>query len=79
MYRARALTEHRVSLAITDCAEAPIRRHPLPPLLRGAWSRRHNLSLRDALYVELASQLGLPLITTDGRLAAATELAELIS
>jgi predicted nucleic acid-binding protein len=44
----------------------------------GAWSRRGNIRLVDALYVELASQLGTVVITTDQRLARATTLAEAI-
>jgi len=34
----------------------------------GAWARRDQLRLADALYVELAVSLGLSLITTDRRL-----------
>lgn len=49
-------------------------------LLSGAWRRRHDLRLVDALYVELSDQLGdVPLITTDRRLAAAVPTAELIT
>ena len=43
--------------------------HPVSGLLEGAWARRSNLRLADALYVELADALGLALVTTDGRLA----------
>jgi predicted nucleic acid-binding protein len=49
-------------------AAAPIERHPVADLLRGAWARR----------VELAESLGLPLVTTDGRLAA-VRAAEVVS
>jgi predicted nucleic acid-binding protein len=59
-------------------ASMPVQRHLLPPLLAGAWVRRHDLRLVDALYVELADQLHAPLITTDRRLARATPLAEAI-
>jgi predicted nucleic acid-binding protein len=47
-------------------------------MLPGAWGRRANLRLVDALYVELAEVLGAPLVTTDAALAAAVNVAELI-
>ena len=37
----------------------------------GSWSRRHQLRLADAVYVQLAVSRGVALITTDGRLRAA--------
>lgn len=49
-------------------AEAPMQQHPLASLLPGAWRRRPELRLADALSVELAVSLGVPLVTTDGRL-----------
>ena len=55
---------------------APLQRHPLAPLLRGAWQRRHSLRLVDALYVELAERVEAPIITVDARLAAAAPMAE---
>jgi predicted nucleic acid-binding protein len=73
------LSERDVTSRLRLLAEAPIDRHPLSPLVLGAWRRRKNLRLVDALYVELASQLGLPLLTTDTRLAAATRVAELVA
>ncbi|TMC46134.1 MAG: type II toxin-antitoxin system VapC family toxin [Chloroflexi bacterium] len=72
------LSERDVSSRLKLLTEAPIERHPLSPLLLGAWRRRKNLRLVDALYVELASQLDLPLLTTDTRLASATRVAELV-
>ena len=57
-------------------AEAPLERHPLAPLLGGAWHRRHNLRLVDALYVELADRLGARLVTVDAGLAAAAPMGE---
>ena len=44
-------------------------------LVEGAWGRRDEHSLADALYVELAHQLDTLVITTDRRLARATPLA----
>ncbi len=51
-----------------ELAVAPIRRHSVTDLVLGAWARRDQLRLVDALYVELAVTQGLPLVTTDGRL-----------
>ncbi len=47
-----------------------------PSHCNGAWNRRGNLRLVDALYVELAEQLDAPIITTDGRLTATVPRAE---
>ena len=44
-------------------------------LISGAWKRRDQVSLTDALYVELAAQLDTVVVTTDRRLARATPLA----
>jgi len=64
---------------VDELAGAPILRHPLPALLRGAWARRDRHRLVDGLYVELAEALGsLPLVTTDARLARTCGSAELI-
>jgi predicted nucleic acid-binding protein len=40
---------------------------------------RNELRLVDGLYVELARQLGMRLVTTDQRLARAAPIAEAIS
>ena len=55
---------------------ARIQRHPVGPLLTGAWDRRGDLRLVDALYVELAERLGASIISTDDRLVAAAPRAE---
>ena len=44
------------------------------PLSRMAWELRHSLSYDEALYVALATSLGVPLLTADGRLAGAPDL-----
>ena len=77
--RAGAQTEDEVADRLDHFSHMPIHRYELRPLLQGAWARRHNVSLRDALYVELAVQLDLPLLTTDGRLAASCSTAELVT
>ena len=56
---------------------APLRRHELGALLIGAWNRRGNLRLTDALYVELAEQLKAPIITTDVHMTRAVPQAEI--
>ena len=48
-----------------------IHRHDHRPLLGRAWELRHNVGAYDALYVALAEALDAPLLTADGRLAAA--------
>ncbi len=67
--RADALAASDVDLLLVRLAAAPVVAHPVSGLLEGAWARRSNLRLADALYVELADALGLALVTTDGRLA----------
>ncbi len=68
LQRAGKVEADSVETMLTRLAGAPIERHPLMGLLIGAWSRRHELRLADALYVELAASRDLPLITTDRRL-----------
>ncbi|MCC3327994.1 type II toxin-antitoxin system VapC family toxin [Nocardia abscessus] len=74
--RAGDLTDDDVETALSRLARAPLTRHPLLNLTKGAWARRAAIRLTDALYVELAEQLDMPLITTDGRLARASSRAE---
>jgi len=69
LHRANELTASEVEASLRDLAALPVERHGLETLL-GAWGRRSNLRLADALYVELAVNLGARLVTTDGRLAA---------
>lgn len=58
--------------ALEDFLQLPIIRYPHDLLLPRLWELRHNLSAYDAAYVALAEVLSVPLITRDGRLAAAT-------
>jgi predicted nucleic acid-binding protein len=41
-------------------------------LLDRAWELRHNLTAYDATFVALSEALGVPLVTTDARLAGAS-------
>ena len=79
LHRAGDLTARQAAERIELVASSPIGRHLLAPLLRGAWRRRQNLRLVDALYVELASQLNAAIVTTDRGLAAASRRAHLIT
>ena len=54
-------------------------RIPLPRLIRGATALLDSLRVPDAFYVELAEQEGVPLITCDRGMAAATSRAILVA
>jgi predicted nucleic acid-binding protein len=69
------LGEDRASAALLDLGRMPLRRIDHVGLLHRAWELRHNLSFYDGLYVALAEQLGLPLLTLDARHAKAAGAA----
>lgn len=71
LHRAGELDAASVESTLHALIAAPIQRRPIVDLVNGAWARRHQLRLVDALYVELAMTLGVPLVTTDRRLHAA--------
>jgi predicted nucleic acid-binding protein len=74
LVRAGDLSAELVDPILTELARAPFVRYTLQPLLVAAWGLRHNLALRDALYVALARRLGALLVTGDARLAKAPRL-----
>lgn len=78
LQRAGMLSVRQVGTRLERLRSAPIQRHLLAPLLTGAWRRRHNLRLVDALYAQLADDLGVALVTTDAGLAIAAASGELI-
>jgi len=79
LVRGGNLEEGLVEPALEELARAPFARYPLQPLLAPAWGLRHNLSLRDALYVTLARRLGALLVTGDARLAKAPALGVVVT
>ena len=68
------LAEQQALLALDTAQLLGLRRHNTRPLWSRAWQLRTNLSAYDALYVALAEQLNLPLLSGDGRLARAPGL-----
>ena len=68
LLRAGDIEEGDVESRLQGLAAAPIQRHGVGDLLIASWARRHQLRLVDALYVQLAVSLDLPLVTTDRRL-----------
>lgn len=68
LHRAGDLEAGDVKSSLRGLAAAPIQRHGVSDLLIDSWARRHQLRLVDALYVQLAVSLDVPLITTDRRL-----------
>lgn len=78
LQRAGMLSVRQVRIRLQRLQAAPIQRHRLAPLLTGAWRRQHNLRLVDALYAQLADDLGVTLVTTDTGLSVAVGDGELI-
>jgi predicted nucleic acid-binding protein len=62
----------RAAEMLDDLASLPIRRHPVLPYQRRVIELRHNLTAYDAFYVALAESLGMPLLTSDAKLAMST-------
>ena len=68
------LQEGHALQALTTANRLGLRRHPSRFLWPRAWELRTNLSVYDALYVDLAERLNAPLLTADTRLARAPGL-----
>ena len=64
--------ERQAILAIRNVMELPIVLMPFEPFVERIWDLRHNVSANDAWYVAIAETFGIPLATTDRRLANAT-------
>lgn len=65
------ITVLRGQEALQDLLDLVLTRYPHDVLLWRAWELRENLTAYDAVYVALAEALGAPLVTCDGKIAAA--------
>lgn len=68
---AGTITASRGSEALEDLLDLSFTRYSHDVLLGRIWELRDNLTAYDAAYVALAETLEAPLVTCDGRLAAA--------
>jgi predicted nucleic acid-binding protein len=78
LVREGTVSANRADEAVRDLLDLRLTRYPHFMLLPRVWQLRHNFSAYDAAYVGLAEKLGAPLITRDGRLAAAPGHAAII-
>lgn len=79
LHRVGELSAADVEAGLAQLAAMPLARHAVGELLVETWARRDQLRLVDALYVELASRMDAPLLTTDLRLARVWARAEPIT
>ncbi|MGH4009729.1 MAG: type II toxin-antitoxin system VapC family toxin [Pseudonocardiaceae bacterium] len=73
-WRHGSLDGKRASIAIGALGALEILRFEHCALLPRAWELRHNLTFTDGLYIALAEQLRIPLVTLDARIAAAPRI-----
>ncbi|GGP67091.1 type II toxin-antitoxin system VapC family toxin [Saccharothrix coeruleofusca] len=69
MERNLHLTPDDATFAMSRITASPVNRVPLRTLLRRAWELRHAVHTYDSLYLALAEELNVPLITCDAKLA----------
>ena len=68
---ARSIGAEIAAAALEDLAALDIARYAHEPFLDRVWELRDNVTAYDAVYLALAEVLDSPLLTFDGRLAAA--------
>lgn len=71
LVRAGSLGSGPAELGLEVLARMPVQRHLPVNLAVEAWRLRDNVRVTDGLYVALARALGMPLVTTDVKLAKA--------
>lgn len=71
LVRTNQISPDRGAEALTDLADIPIYRHSHFPLLSQIWTRRHNFTAYDAVYLALAEALNAPMVTCDRALKTA--------
>jgi predicted nucleic acid-binding protein len=69
--RAGVLGERAAASAVVNWLDSAVERVPTQPLIPASWALRDRARLTDAFYVALAKERGVPLITSDARLARA--------
>lgn len=69
-WRHGSLDDERATVAIEALVALEILRFEHRALIPRAWQLRHNVSFTDGLYLALAEQLDIPLVTLDARMAA---------
>ena len=70
--RGKTITVQRGREALEDLGDMPLKRYPHDFLLPRIWELRATLSAYDATYVALAELMDAPLLTCDGKIAAAS-------
>ena len=70
-YLAGRFDRSAVAEVISHLRAGQLNRHPARMMLEDMWALHDNLTMYDAAYVALAARLGLPLVTTDRKLAMA--------
>ena len=63
------LTEARADVARRRFNQLPLHRYPHQPLADRVWAMRSTITAYDGQYIALAEVIGLPLVTSDARLA----------
>lgn len=68
---AGVISPGRAEEALQDLGDFGVHRYPHTPLLVRVWELRGSVTAYDAAYLALAEALDAPLLTCDGKLAAA--------